>query len=129
MKHKENIPLSDKRNLMDSKNISFKSTDELIRFIKNKYETEGLQGVVRWAENDLKEGSEITLARDVTNLSDIESSIVYDRAVIQLNGRGEETHNYYLYPLHTNAFEANLFLSIRLNFIEQPFELLIYTRE
>ena len=126
---KENLCLLEKRRLMDSKNISFKSTDHLINFIKNIYENEGLQGVVKWAENDLKEGSEISLARDVTNLSGIESSIVYDRAIIQLNSKGEETRNFYLNPLHANVFDSNLFLSVRLNFVVHPFELLIYTRE
>lgn len=114
---------------MNVKTISFKSIDHLIDFIKGTYENEGLQGVVKWAENDLKEGAGISLARDVTNLSDIESCIIYDRAIIQLNSQGEETRNFYLKPLHEEAFDANLFLSIRLNFVVHPFELLIYTDE
>lgn len=113
---------------MNQLEISYKSTDQIIDSLKRVFEIDGLPGVIHWADDLFREDKQISLARDVTNLHNIDHGIIYDRSIIGLNQDGEETDNYYLHPIHDDAFGANLFLSIRLNFVNQPFELLIFTK-
>lgn len=113
---------------MIRKNISFSSTDDIISSLKEIYQNKGLEGVKEWVNDTFQTNSQITVARDITNISKVDTSIVYDRTIVKLTKAGEETEVYYLAPIHDDAFSSNLFLSIRLNFIDEPFEFLIYTK-
>lgn len=114
--------------LMNKQEVSFQSTDDILNILKKMYHTEGINGVTRWVEKSFRTDSQLSMARDVTNLTEIDEAMIYDRVIIPLNKAGEEMSEYYLKPLHEDVFDQNLFLSIRLHFIDQPFELLIYTR-
>ena len=113
---------------MIKKEISFRSIDDIINTLKATYQSNGLQGVKEWAVSTFQSNMQISVARDVTNISNIDTEFIYDRAIIKLNESGEEMGAYYLKPMHEDAFSSNLFLSVRLNFIDDPLELLIYTK-
>lgn len=112
---------------MNQKTISFASTDSLLEILADKYRVEGMPGVVAWVNESFKTGVVVSMARDPGNLYRIEKASIYDRALIQLTDDGEETGVTILSPKHSDAFSTNLFLSVRLIFIDQPFGLLLYT--
>jgi hypothetical protein len=113
---------------MNNQDIQFKNTDELISTLREKYNTNDIAGVQNWVHKTFKPNTKITIARDVKNPTKIDSEQLYDRVIIRLDKNGNETNEYYLNPIHEDTFSSNLFLSVRLNFIENPFELLLFTK-
>ncbi len=111
---------------MYNQEITFESTDTLIESLKEQYNQGGLASLRDWVNSNFQPKTKINIARDLTNLSKIDSRIIYDRAIMQLDQQGNETNFYYLEPINQDAFSADLFLSIRLNFIPEPLEVLIY---
>lgn len=119
---------SNKNKSMNKDKVTFNTTDDLIKMIKENYNQKGLSGVTEWVNNNFKENTTLTIARDISTPSNVETAIIHDRVIIKLNNRGEETEVYYLEPIYENTFSGDLFLSIRLNFIEEPFELLLFSK-
>lgn len=113
--------------VMNDNEIDLENTDKLISSLKKKYSEGGIPGVVKWVDEMFQPNTRLRIARNMTDLSAIDSRVIYDRVIFQMDDKGGETGVCYLAPVKKDAFSADLFLSIRLNFIEEPFELLLYT--
>ena len=112
---------------MCKEKITFQSIDNIINILKEKYNKGGLKDVQQWVEATFQQNREMSIARDLNDLSNIENVTIYDRSIIKLDKLGEETNIYYLEALNPDLAKHNLFISIRLNFINEPFELLVFT--
>jgi len=112
--------------VMNDNEIDLENTDKIISFLKEKYAKDGIHGVVEWVEETFQPNTRLKMARNMANLSVVDNRVIYDRAILQIDGEGNETDVCYLAPANKDAYSADLFLSIRLNFIEEPFELLLY---
>jgi hypothetical protein len=113
---------------MNAQEIKFDSTDGIIQELKNQYNQGGLLKVKSWVDATFQPNTKISVARDVTDLSKIDSRIIYDRVLIQLDDQGNETEVYFLTPINQDAFSSDLFLSVRLTFTREPCELLLYVK-
>lgn len=111
---------------MSEQEATFESTDKIIESLKEKYSQGGVSNVKDWVNTTFQPKTTITVARDITNLSKVDRRVIYDRAIVQLDNTGNETSVYYLDPVNQDASSLDLFLSLRLTFIETPLEVLVY---
>lgn len=111
---------------MTKKQINLGTTDDIIKSLKSHYKRGGMDRVVDWVTTTFSPGTDIKVARDVTNPTNMEEKTVYDRIILQLDDQGYETVTHHLKPVEKVVASSDLFLSIRLHFIEDPFELLVY---
>ncbi|MEO5998526.1 MAG: hypothetical protein ABIN89_17345 [Chitinophagaceae bacterium] len=116
------------KEIMQNKTVNFNTTDDIINVLKTTYSEDGMSGVITWTEKTLAPQTTINVARDLLKPEVKEKKTIYDRAIMKLDKQGNELNDYYLQPLQKEDTEqSEVFLSIRLNFIEEPFELLIFT--
>lgn len=111
---------------MTKKQINLGTTDDIIGSLKSHYMQGGMDRVVDWVMKTFRPGTNIKVSRDVTRPADKEEKTVYNRLILKLDKQGNETVNYHLKPVEKEMASSELFLSVRLHFIEDPFELLIY---
>ena len=111
---------------MDNDEVDLGNTDRTITLLREIYAKDGIRGVVAWVEETFQPNTKVKIARDMANLSEIDTRVIYDRVIFQIDSEGNETDVCYLEPVNKDVFSEDLFLSIRMNFVEEPFELLLY---
>lgn len=111
--------------------LTFESIDSLKRLLKNIYISGGLDEVKEWIEENMKRGKEVSFKINSSNTLD-DKIVIWDRNMEILDPMSNKSVNPSFLPLISSPVDYNvcdMYLSLRILFISEPFGVVIYKRK
>lgn len=111
--------------------LSYDSKDALRDFLKDIYESNGILAVEEWVKDHLKRGT-VLIFKGVASGQKENHVSVWDRSMEILNPMNNTIVNKSFLPPLSSPIDfdkCELYLSLRILFISEPFGLVIYSQK